>query len=384
MGRHNCLFASNRETESTLDKRLLRNFDYTLLFTALAIVAFGCVMIYSAAKGGDIGRSYVERQLVAALIGISMAIVVATVDTGIMHRTSGKLYGFSILTLVILLLSGATSKGAQRWIGYGAFRIQPAEFVKIVLIVALAVFVVQRLEKIRTPQVFLQSFIYILVPVLLIFKQPDLGTSLAILAMWLFMLFVMGTNLKNVLVFIAICSVSVVVIFHVHGVLKDYQKNRLISFVDPAADPQGSGYHVRQSRIAIGSGQFVGKGYLQGTQSKLRFIPEQHTDFIFTVVGEELGFVGSAVLIALYLVLVLRGMYIMSATEDALARAIAAGIIGMFIFHILINVGMTLGIMPVTGVPLPMFSYGGSSLVANLTAIGLLEGISMRRHRIVF
>ncbi len=341
-------------------------------------------MIYSAAKGGEIGRAYVERQLAAALIGAILAIVVASVDTGIVHRISGRLYGFSLLVLIILLFTGDTSKGAQRWIGYGAFRIQPSEFVKVILIVALAVFVVQRLEKIRTPQVFVLSFLYMLAPILLIFKQPDLGTSLALFAIWLFMMFVMGTNLKNVLMFLAICAVSVVVVFHVHGVLKDYQKNRLISFVDPAADPQGSGYHVRQSRIAIGSGQFVGKGYLQGTQSKLRFIPEQHTDFIFTVVGEELGFVGSAVLVGLYLILIMRGMYIMSVTEDALARAIAAGILGMFVFHILINVGMTLGIMPVTGVPLPMFSYGGSSLVANLVAIGLLEGISMRRHRIVF
>lgn len=367
-----------------MDRRLLRNFDYALFFAVLAIVAFGCVMIYSASKGGKVGIGYVERQLVAVVIGIVLAVVIASIDIGVLQRISKTMYGLSIIVLAFLLVSGAASKGAQRWIGYGAFRVQPSEFVKIILIIALATFLVQRMEKIRTTETFALSFLYLLAPVLLIFKQPDLGTALAIMAMWLFVLFVMGTDIKNVLIFLGACLVLGFVVFHVHGVLKDYQKNRLVSFVDPMADPKGSGYHVRQSRIAIGSGQFVGKGFLKGTQSKLRFIPEQHTDFIFTVVGEELGFVGSVVLLLLYFVVVWRGLYIMSATEDAIARAIAAGVVGMLVFHIMINIGMTLGIMPVTGVPLPMFSYGGSSLVANLIAVGLLEGISMRRHKIVF
>jgi rod shape determining protein RodA len=158
----------------------------------------------------------------------------------------------------------------------------------------------------------------------------------------------------------------------------------VISFINPAADPLGSGYHVTQSRIAIGSGQILGKGLLKGTQRELRFIPEQHTDFIFTVVGEETGFAGAAALVGLYFIVLWRGLNIMSATEDATGRAIAAGVVGMLLFHVFINIGMTLGIMPVTGVPLPLFSYGGSSLMANLMAVGLLEGVSMRRHRISF
>jgi rod shape determining protein RodA len=198
------------------------------------------------------------------------------------------------------------------------------------------------------------------------------------------MLFVMGTDWRNIVIFLGVCVVAGFVVFNVHGVLKDYQRDRLVSFLDPGAHPRGTGFQVTQSRIAIGSGQLMGKGFLGGTQREAHFIPEQHTDFIFTVVGEELGFVGSAGLLALYFILVWRGLHIMSATEDAIARAIAAGVVGMFLFHIVVNVGMTLGIMPVTGVPLPMFSYGGSSLLANLVAIGLLEGISMRRHRIAF
>lgn len=341
-------------------------------------------MIYSASKGGRLGSSYVERQLMWAVFGLIAGAVVASIDPGVFPRISGKLYAANIVLLLAVVVIGASSKGAQRWIGYGPIRIQPSEFAKVILIIALASFLIRRMEKIRTFETFALSFLYLAAPMLLIFKQPDLGTSLVLISIWITMIFVMGTDIKNVLIFATACLVLGFAVFHIHGVLKPYQKNRLISFVDPAADPRGSGYHVTQSRIAIGSGQLVGKGFLGGTQRELRFIPEQHTDFIFTVVGEELGFVGSAVLLLLYFVLVWRGLSIMSATEDATARAIAAGVVGMFAFHIVVNMGMTLGIMPVTGVPLPMFSYGGSSLMANLMAIGLLEGISMRQHRIAF
>lgn len=367
-----------------MDRRLLKNFDLTLFLATLAIITFGCMMIYSASKGGHAGGSYVERQLMWAVIGLIAGAVVASIDYGVFNRISGKLYAINLIMLLAVVAGGASSKGAQRWIDLGPARIQPSEFAKIILIVALATFLVRRMEKIRSFETFALSFLYLAVPMGLIFKQPDLGTSLVLLAIWITMLFVMGTNTKNVLIFFAACAILGFAVFHVHGVLKDYQKNRLVSFVDPTADPRGSGYHVTQSRIAIGSGQLVGKGFLGGTQRELRFIPEQHTDFIFTVVGEELGFVGSSILLTLYFVLVWRGLCIMSATEDAVARAIAAGVVGMFVFHIVVNMGMTLGIMPVTGVPLPMFSYGGSSLMTNLVAIGLLEGISMRRHRIAF
>ena len=367
-----------------LDRRLLKNLDFALLFAAAAILAFGCLAIYSASKGGDAGMRIVSRQLVWAVIGFVAAVVVASIDHGVFERLAGKIYVINILLLLAVLATGSSAKGSQRWIGFGPVQIQPSEIAKILLIIALAVFLVRRMEKIRSFETFAYSFLYLAVPMLLIFKQPDLGTSLVLLSIWLTMVFVMGTNIKNVLLFLLACLVMGFAVFHVPGILKPYQKNRLVSFIDPDADPQGSGYHVKQSRIAIGSGQMFGKGYLGGTQRELRFIPEQHTDFIFTVVGEELGFAGSAMLLGLYLLMVWRALYILSATEDALGRAITAGVVGMLMFHTVVNIGMTLGIMPVTGVPLPMFSYGGSSLVTNLIAIGLLEGISMRRHRIAF
>lgn len=370
--------------DSTLDRRLLKNLDFALLFAAAAILAYGCVVIYSASKGGDAGLRQAERQAMWAVIGLVAAVVVASLDISVFDRFAGKLYILNLILLLAVIVRGSTVKGAQRWIGYGPVQIQPSELAKIILIIALAVFLVKRMEKIRTFETFAYSFAYLAVPVALVFKQPDLGTSLALVAIWLTMIFIMGTDVRNVLLFLGVAVILGVAVFHIHGLLKDYQKDRLVSFIDPSADPQGSGYHVKQSRIAIGSGQLLGKGYMAGTQRELRFIPEQHTDFIFTVVGEELGFVGSAALVLLYFMLVWRGLFIMSATEDTLGRAIAAGVVGMFLFHIVVNLGMTLGVMPVTGVPLPMFSYGGSSLVANMMGIGLLQGISMRRHRIVF
>ena len=362
-----------------VERRLLKNFDFTLLVTAVSIVVCGCAMIYSAN-----GIAYMQKQIVWAMFGLVAATLAASIDHALYDRIAGKLYVINLLLLIAVIALGDASKGARRWIGYGGIHIQPSEFAKIIIIIALAVFLVRRRDSIRTFKTFLWSFVYVGVPMLLVFKQPDLGTSLIFLAIWVAMVFVMGTNSKNILIFAGTAAAVALVVWNVPGVMKDYQKERIITFINPAADPRGSGYHVTQSRIAIGSGHMVGKGFRKGTQRELGFIPEQHTDFIFTVVGEELGFAGAATLIVLYLILMWRALDILSAAEDPTGRAIAAGIAGMFFFHITVNLGMTMGIMPVTGVPLPMFSYGGSSLMANLIAIGLLEGISMRRHKISF
>ena len=364
-----------------VERRFLKNFDFTLLLATLAIIASSCAMIFSASSGG---AGLVEKQVMWAILGLIGAAVVASIDHTLYHRYVGKFYIIMIFALIAVLKLGHSAKGAQRWIGVGSFQVQPSEFAKIIMIIALAVFLVRRQEESRSMKTFLHSLAYLAVPTLLIFKQPDLGTSLVLFSIWIVMIFVMGTDIKNILLFAGVGLVFGLVAWNTPGLLKDYQKNRVITFVDPTADPLGSGYHVTQSRIAIGSGQMLGKGFMKGTQRELNFIPEQHTDFIFTVVGEETGFVGAAGLVLLYLVILWRGLNIMAATEDATGRAIAAGVVGMFLFHIFINLGMTLGVMPVTGVPLPMFSYGGSSLMANMMAIGLLEGISMRRHRISF
>lgn len=367
-----------------VERRLFRNFDFTLFFATIAIIIFGCAMIYSASRGGAAGHGYLQKQLLWAMIGFGLAIIVASIDHSIYSRYAGKLYFFACFSLVLVLFLGTMTKGARSWIKVGNFTLQPSEFAKIALIICLAMFLTQRRENMRGFGVFLSSMAYMGLPLILILAEPDLGTSLALISIWLVMVFVMGTDIKNILLFVLGGVIVALLAWNVPGLLKPYQKNRVITFVNPAADPLGSGYHVMQSRIAIGSGKMFGKGYLKGTQSELDFIPEQHTDFIFTVVGEETGFVGAASLLLLYFLVLWRAMVIMAAAEDILGRAIAAGIVGLFGFHIVQNIGMTIGIMPVTGVPLTMFSYGGSALMANLMAIGLLEGISMRRHKISF
>ncbi len=367
-----------------MDTRLFRNFDITLLLITLAIIGFGCAMIYSASQGGRLAVGYVEKQIVFALVGIALAIVVASIDHVHLARYSGKLYAICLGLLLAVNFLGNSSKGAQRWISIGGFQFQPSELAKFIMIIALAAFLVKRLEEIRTFKTFVASFAYLAVPMLLVFKQPDLGTSLVLLAVWITMVFIMGTDIRNIAIFVGAAILLATLAWTIPGVMKDYQKERVLTFVYPERDPQGSGYHVKQARIAIGSGQFTGKGFMKGTQRGLNFIPEQHTDFIFTVVGEETGFVGAAALVLLYTALIWRGLNIMFVTEDITGRAMAAGVVGMLGFHASVNLGMTLGMLPVTGVPLPMFSYGGTSLVTSLMCIGLLEGISMRRHRINF
>jgi rod shape determining protein RodA len=244
-----------------VDRRHAKNFDFSLLAITLAIIAFSCVTIYSASRGGAVGSSYIERQVIWAVLGLVAGAVVASISTSIYQRYAGKLYVLNLLLLMAVLVMGHQSKGATRWIGFGAAKIQPSEFAKIILIIALAVFLVERREHIRTLNVFIKSFIYLAVPMLLIFKQPDLGTSLVLISIWLTMTFVMGTYVKNILLFVGVGILLALAAWNIPGVMKDYQKMRVITFINPQADMQGSGYHVTQSRIAIGSGKLSGKAF---------------------------------------------------------------------------------------------------------------------------
>lgn len=372
------------EKAATVDKRHLQDFDWTLALSVVAIIVLGCVAIYSASGGGAAGLRYLEKQALWACLGLAGAVVTASLTTSFIQRNASRLYNITIAVLVGVLVLGRESKGAQRWVEVFGFQFQPSEFAKVALIMALAVFLAKRHDEIRTARVFLLSFVYVAIPTALIFKQPDLGTSLVLMAIWVSAVFVLGTDLRNILIFFGSAILLGLALWNTPGVMKEYQKDRVRSFFNPSADPLGTSYHVTQSRIAIGSGRLTGKGLMQGTQRKLKFVPEQHTDFIFTVVGEESGFLGASLVIALYFAVIWRALNITASSEDAVGRGMAAGVTGMLLFHVFVNIGMTAGIMPVTGVPLPLFSYGGSSMVANLMAIGILEGVSLRRHRIRF
>ena len=352
-----------------------------LLLSTIAIILIGLLAIYSASNGSN---NYVKKQAFFFITGLGLAFIISFITSETISKFAGKIYGFTIFLLILVLVFGSRIKGAQRWIDFGFIQLQPSEIAKIALIMCLAVYLVARINDIKSFKIFLGSFIYILFPLFLIFKQPDLGTSLAIVAIWISMNFIMGTSGKNILIFFLFVTLTAGVAWTVPNILKPYQKERIITFIDPNKDPLGSGYHVSQSKIAIGSGGIYGKGFLKGTQKKLEFIPEQHTDFAFTVIGEEFGMVGCLVVIVLYGVLILRLVQIMLVSEDLIGRAMIAGITGLFIFHIFVNIGMTVGIMPVTGLPLPFISYGGTALWTSLIAIGIAEGVAMRRHKITF
>jgi rod shape determining protein RodA len=301
-----------------------------------------------------------------------------------LKRFAGPLYTLNLAALVLVRFVGHTSHGAARWISLGPVQIQPSEFAKVILIGTLALFLVKHSETIRTWPTVLHSLLHIGVPMLLIAAQPDLGTALVLLAIWFGMMAVGGARASHLLLILIAGAVMFAGMWHFGIVLKDYQKNRLEVFLNPDADPRDAGYHLHQSEIAIGSGQISGEGYGRGAQSNGNFIPEQHTDFIFTIVGEEGGFTGCLVLLALYLLVLERGVAAMADCEDKLGQLLAAGVLSLLTFHIVVNTGMTLGIMPVVGVPLPFFSYGLSSLLVNMAAVGLLLSVAARKHRVMF
>ncbi len=330
-------------------KEFLRRFDYILVFTTLAVVIFGAILVASATH---VEPSFSERQ-----------------------KTPQQ----DIFLLGLVIYVGHTAQGAQRWIMVGSFRLQPSEFAKIALIITLAAFMAERKGNIALKDILFSS-LHLAVPLGLVIIQPDLGTAMVFLAIWLGILLVSGAKINHYLLIILLCIIifSLALQFHM---LKDYQMRRLLVFLNPDLDPLGSGYNLLQSKIAIGSGRLQGKGLFSGTQGRLNFIPSHHTDFIFAVLGEELGFLGTSLLLGLYFILLSRGIRIASTAKDMFGTLVATGIIVMLLFQIMVNVGMTIGIMPITGIPLPLVSYGGSSLLANMIAIGLLFNICMRRFR---
>ena len=367
-----------------MNKRWLKRMDFTLIGATAAIIVMSLIIIGSATHintaGGD-HYWFVQKQGAFVILNVLFAIFLMNFDYKALQSYGKNLYIFNAVMLLLVMLIGQTALGAQRWIQLGPITLQPSEFSKIIMIIALAAVLEDRVGKLNTLNDILPVVAYVALPFFLVLKQPDLGTSLVFIAILLGMLFVAGVNLRILTAFFA-AGVAMSPLLWLF--LKDYQKMRLKVFLDPSVDPLGSGYHIIQSKIAIGSGLIFGKGLFGGTQSQLNFLPENHTDFIFAVVGEELGFVGAAALLLLYLVVLWRGVKIAQEASDTFGQLLAVGITSMLAFHVLVNVGMTTGIMPVTGIPLPLMSYGVSSLTTNLLAITILLNIHMRKAKFVF
>jgi len=363
------------------NKKLLKNFDYGLLITALLISILSLIVILSASHTLKTG-SYqkVMIQLFAILAGLVMIIIINLFDYNMFQKFSTVIYIVNILLLLSVLVIGKTSNGAQSWIHIGPVFIQPSEFSKIALILTLGQ-KFNNMGEIRCFKELIDPLIHVAIPFIIVMLQPDLGTALVFLAIFLGMLFISGVRPK---IFVSLIMSGLILLPFAYKILKPYQRNRLLSFVNPKLDPLGSGYHVTQSKIAVGSGMFWGKGLFNGSQTQLYYLPEAWTDFIFSVIGEELGFIGASFLLILYAILLYKSWKIAVMAKDRFGYLVATGIISMLAFHILENIGMAIGIMPVTGIPLPFMSYGGSSMLANMIGLGLLLNIGMRRQKINF
>lgn len=367
-----------------MNKKILQRMDFTLLIATVAIIIMSLVIIGSATHINTPSEErywFVQRQGIFAIMNVTLAIFMMNFDYKMFQGYGNRLYIFNLVMLLLVMVAGHSALGAQRWIMIGPISIQPSEFSKLIMIISLAAMLEERVGKLNTLQDLLPVAGYVGLPFLLVLKQPDLGTSLVFMAIFFGMSFVSGIRLKLLWGIIAAGLAALPLLWQF---LKDYQKMRIMVFIDPNVDPLGSGYHIIQSKIAIGSGMLFGKGLFGGTQSQLNFLPENHTDFIFAVVGEELGFVGAAVLLLLYGLVLWRGVKIAQDASDMFGRLLAVGITSMLAFHVLVNVGMTMGIMPVTGIPLPLMSYGVSSLTTNIMAIAILMNIQLRKQKLSF
>ncbi len=364
-----------------LDRRLVQNFDWPLLGLIGVLLVFGIVNLISAthAEAEGLLSRVVHRQLMAVGLGALGMLAALTLDYRHLERLALPLFGASLVLLASTLVFAPVTRGSQSWLVFGSLRLQPAEFAKLGLILVLARHV-HRLPPGETRRVRDLWFPALLValPVGLIVLQRDLGVaSLTLLIGATYLPFVRIRGRAWISLGLAALAALAALWFFV---LEPYQRGRILDFVDPARDPLASGYQANQSRIAVGSGGLLGKGYLQGTQTQLRFLPTQHTDFAFSVLAEEWGFVGSSAVLGLYAVLLFWGLVIARGSKDGFGSLLALGVVGILFWPAVINVAMVLGLAPVIGVPLPLFSYGGSAMLSTLIALGLLLNVSMRRY----
>jgi rod shape determining protein RodA len=366
-----------------MERPWYRSFNWTMAVTTVVLAGFGVLLIHSADLHDAGAATEWHKQIVYVALGASLMALFSTIDYHRWQRWAPQLYGLNLVLLGIVMRGGHSALGAQRWISLGPLgTFQPSEPAKLILAIVVAT-MLARSAAVGWREMGL-TIAAVAVPAWLILKQPDLGTSLVILAILSAELFfgVSRTILFGVYG-LAIAALGAIVV-GTNIVLKPFQRDRLLIFLHPNSDPQGAGWNLNQSKIAVGSGELFGKGLYHGTQTQLNFVPEHSRDFIFTVVGEELGYVGAVGLIVLYAVILLGAIRAVLAARDRFGLLLAIGIVTMFTFHITVNIGMTIGIMPITGIPLPFMSYGGSAILTDFAAIGVLLNIYLQRDKLVF
>ncbi len=353
--------------------------DIVIILSGLLLTIFGLIAIYSCTIGDPSLIPVFKKQIIWSILGIILSIIVFYIDTKYLYKYSYWIYGLGALILIMVLIHGRYVYGAKRWLSVGPFVVQPSEFAKLANIVILARILsdIRFSEKDEIGQI-IKSFFVAGTYTYLIFKEPDLGTSLVFIVTLFAIIFASGIRWKYILFMIGLSIAGAPLLWFS---LKDYQKFRILVFLNPELDPLKSGYNVIQSKIAIGSGGLWGNGLFQGTQSKLQFIPKQHTDFIFSVIGEELGFIGALILLGLFALLIYRSLKIAYSLDDKFDFLLIIGIVSMFTFHMFVNIGMTTGSLPATGLPLPFISSGGSFMLTNWVSIGILLSIGSKINK---
>jgi rod shape determining protein RodA len=364
-----------------VDRKLTRNIDICLIVAVLLITIIGLLVLYSATQPEMFPLARVKKQVTSIALGCVVAFLIMSVDYRAFERLYYPMYFGCIVLLGFVIIWGNIEHGAQRWFRIGGFSLQPSEIAKILIILTLAYSMSLR-EGNHSLWDVCVYLAHIAVPMGLILKQPDLGTSLVLLAILFGMMFVAGVPLKYLAMLAASGIAASPIVYS--KFLEDYQKRRLLAFIDPSLDRFVTGYNIIQSKVAIGSGGLLGKGYLAGTQTQLSFLPARYSDFVFSVLCEEFGFVGGCLVVFLFAVVLWRGIRIILCAKDEYGRLVAAGVVSYLFFHVFTNVGMSLAILPVTGIPLPFVSYGGSSLLTSMAGIGLLLNVYMRRYKLTF
>ena len=369
-------------------QRRLLPLDPLLLLATVGLVAYS-VWVLSSATADDIPGQphfYVYRQIAYGLVGLALMLLISRLDYSRIREWKSGLYAFMLASILFVYAVGGATRGSKRWIDFPFFKFQPSELGKVLLVLALAGFVVDRVRRLNERETTSRVMLAAVVPAILVVAEPDIGSGMVYMVVALAVLFVAGTKWTHFAALTALGTAAVVLVLVAApaagiDVLKPYQVDRLTAFLHPTDNPRKEGYQINQSLTAVGSGGKAGRGD-QATQTKLNFLPEHHTDFVFSVVGEEFGFIGAAIVLSLYALMIWRCLRVLTMAKNLYGALIAGGITAMLMFQIFINVGMTIGIMPITGVPLPLMSYGGSSVLVTFLAIGLLQSIYARAREV--
>jgi len=365
----------------------LRHLDYLLLATTIGLIAYGVSMVYFATSGDVSGRPlyFVGQQLIATVVGVIAAVVMSALDYDLYRRFQWPMYALALILVVVVLPLGEVVNGARRWIDLGFTSFQPSAAALLLLALSIGAYLADRMDRLGSRRVTVVALALVALPALVVYQEPDFGSAMVLVMLTLAMLYFYGTSWTHFAVLAGSGLTAFVLALKVlplAGIelIKSYQIDRLFVFLNAGHDPSGSGYNIIQSTIAVGSGALTGRGDM-ATQTALDFLPEHHTDFIFAVISERNGFVGAALLMALYGLFIWRALRIATLARDMYGSILAGGIAAMVLFQVFVNIGMTIGIMPVTGIPLPFVSYGGTAMIAFLMLVGLLESIHLRATR---